>query len=357
MKISVIPAGELTPEHASLWAGIHRGNPALDSPYFRPEFVGQLASVRGDVAVAVMEDGGRVCGFLPFQRGRWGIGRPAGWPMSDFHGVVAGSETEWDADELVRAAGLAIWRFDHLPAAQAAFRGHAWSTSPSPYIDLSAGFDAYRKARRAAGSRTIPDLLQGIRAAERRLGPLRFELHTDDHRVFQTLLEWKSRQYRRTGYVNVIGLPWVARLLDRIRQQRGAAFSGVLSALYMGDALAAVHLGMRSYDVLHHWMPAYNVELARYAPGSICLLQLVRAAAAAGIRRIDLGKGLEAYKLQWMSGAVAVAEGAVECRPAWRAASRAWQCARRCTRIPVLGPGARLGARLTRPLRRWWAYQ
>jgi CelD/BcsL family acetyltransferase involved in cellulose biosynthesis len=357
MKITVLPGRELTGAHVSQWIEIQRADPALDSPYFRPEFTQAVAAVRGDVFVAVMEEGNRVCGFFPFERGRWGVGRPVGWPTSDFHGVVAASGSEWDAAELLRAARLPAWWFDHLPVAQAPFRGHCWRTSPARYMDLSQGFEAYQAARRAAGSKEIRDIAARSRRVQRQVGPLRFEWHSDESRVFQTLLEWKSLQYRRTGFTDVVRLPWVVDLLDHIRQQRGEGFCGVLSALYAGDALAAVHLGMRSHGVLHRWMPAYDAGLARHGPGAICLLEWVMAAAERGVRRIDMGDGPEPYKLQWTSGSVEVGQGAVECRPLWRAARRAWQCAQRCARTPLLGSPARLGARLTRHVRRRWLYQ
>jgi CelD/BcsL family acetyltransferase involved in cellulose biosynthesis len=357
MKISVLPGRELSGEHVSQWVEIQRANPALDSPYFCPEFTQAVAAVREDVFVAVMEEGGQVCGFFPFQRGRCGIGRPVGWPMSDFHGVVAGSQVEWDAEELLRAAGLPAWRFDHLPATQSPFRAYCWSTSPSRYMDLSGGFEAFRLARRAAGSKETRDVEARIRRVERQVGPVRFEWHSNEQRTFQALLDWKGQQYRRTGFTDIVAIAWVAGLLDRIRQHRSAAFSGILSALYVGDALVAVHLGMRSHGVMHRWMPAYDAELARHGPGAMCLLRQVMAAAEHGVRRIDMGTGPQEYKLQWMSGAIDVAEGAVECRPAWRAARRAWQCAKRCARIPVLGSPARLGARLTRHVRRRWLYR
>jgi CelD/BcsL family acetyltransferase involved in cellulose biosynthesis len=357
MKITVLPGGELSSEHVSQWVEIQRADPALDSPYFRPEFTQAVAAVRGDVFVAVMEEGNRVCGFFPFQRGRWGMGRPVGWPMSDLHGVVAARQAEWDAGELVRAAALPVWWFDHVPVAQSAFRAHCWSTKPSRYMDLSQGFEAYRAARRAAGSKEIPDIAARARRIERQVGPLRFQWQTDDPRVFTTLLEWKGRQYGRTGHTNVVAMAWVVDLLDRIRQDRGAGFCGVLSALYIGDALAAAHLGIRADGVMHRWMPAYDAQLARHGPGAVCLLEWVMAAAREGVRRVDMGSGAEPYKLQWTSGTFDVAEGAVECRPTWRAARRAWQCAQRCARMPVLGSPARLGARLTRHVRRRWLYR
>lgn len=353
MRITVVGAEQLTSDQLAVWSRIQRADPALASPCFRPELVEAVASVRPGVSVAVLEEEGQPCGFFAFQRGRWGIGRPVGHPLSDFHGVVARPDARWNVEDLVRASGLSAWHFDHLLACQPPFQAYHRAQAPSPFIDVSDGFEAYQIRRRQAGSREISRIAQSARTAERAVGPLRFVFHTDDHRVLQTLIRWKAEQYRRSRHTNIFALAWVVRLLELVRRWQSEAFSGVLSALYLGERLAAVHLGMRSYDVLHYWFPAYDPELSRHSPGRICLLEIVKAAASQGIRRIDLGKGSEPYKVNLMSGSTAVAEGTVSCSRLGRALDETWERARGMARLPVLGLPVRLAVRLSRPLRRW----
>jgi CelD/BcsL family acetyltransferase involved in cellulose biosynthesis len=343
MKVTVVPGSELTHEQAERWSEIHLTTPALASPYFAPEFVRVTAAVREDVKVAILENETGIVGFFPFQRGRSGVGRPVGGGMSDFHGVIVPEATSWDGPGLVRASGLSAWQFDHLLASQQPLRRFHWAEAPSPYMDISGGVEAYRQRRRQAGSREIEQIQYRARKAERRTGPLRFEFHTPDDLVFQSLLRWKAQQYRATGQPDITALPWVVRLLDRIRHERGERFSGLLSALYLGDRLAAVHLGMRSTTVLHYWIPAYDPELASASPGQLCIFELARAAAAQGVRRIDLGKGDEPYKTRLMSGSIPVAEGAVDLRPLAGAVGRRWfhlrkWASRSALRRPLLGP-------------------
>jgi hypothetical protein len=126
------------------------------------------------------------------------------------------------------------------------------------------------------------------------------------------------------------------------------AFSGVLSALYVGNRLAAVHLGMRSFGVLHFWFPAYDPELGKYSPGLVLLVEMARAAAALGIRRIDLGRGNERYKRSLMSGAIPLAEGAVDLRPAAALLQRGWLHMRESLRGSLLHLPARYVVRSIR---------
>ncbi|MGO8747988.1 MAG: GNAT family N-acetyltransferase [Thermoguttaceae bacterium] len=357
MKITVVPGRQLTSEHFALWSELQRANPALDSPYFRPEFTQAVAAVRRDVAVGILEEGSRIAGFFPFQRGRWGTGRPVGHPLSDFQGVIARPEAEWDVEELIRGCGLATWSFDHLRADQSPFSSWQRITEPSPYHDLSRGFETYLEEVRRHDPHEISKVLYQMRAAQRRIGPLRFEFPAADPAVFQKLVEWKTAQYRRTMVTNILGFPWVMALLERLICRQDEAFSGVLSALYIGDRLAAVELALRSYGVLHDWFPAYDPAMATFSPGLILTLELSRVAAAEGIRRIDRGKGMERHKKCFMTGATMMAEGLVTCGPLAGALERTRQSFRRLAKVPLLGSPARWAARLSRPLRRWAAFR
>ena len=68
MKVEVILATDLQPVHLAAWNDILRQQPALDSPFFTPEFVQAVASARRDVEVALLHDHDRLAGFFAFQR-------------------------------------------------------------------------------------------------------------------------------------------------------------------------------------------------------------------------------------------------------------------------------------------------
>src|SRR5687768_10603830 len=121
MKVSVINIKELDEALIKRWSQLQGADPALASPYFCPSFTQAVASVRNDVFVAVMENGGRIKCFFPFQQGRFGFGRPVGGALSDFQGVIAEAGTQWTAEALIRGSGLSVWDFDHLLASQAPF--------------------------------------------------------------------------------------------------------------------------------------------------------------------------------------------------------------------------------------------
>ncbi len=322
MNITVIGASQLDAGLQARWRELQAGNTALRSPYFAPEFTLAVAAVRDDVRIAILEQAGRIAGFFPHQA-RWGIGLPVGGGLSDHHGVVCASDTRWNWLQVLQGARLSSWRFDHLPREQAP-AGALSTPALSPVMDLSRGFAAYLTARRTCGIRRLGEIERKGRKLAREVGPLRFEAHTADRDVFETVLRLKSRQCRRTGVPDFFAQAWTRALAERIAATQQPHFSGCLSALYAGDTLVAAHLGMRSPGVWHWWFPVYEHTLAAYSPGGLLLLNVAQAAAAQGHAMLDLGKGEDAYKQSFADGSLPLAEGWVH-RPAL---STAWLAAR-----------------------------
>jgi len=312
MEVTVIRPDELTAHQVQEWDRIQRALPELASPYFRPEFTAAVAAVRKDVRLAVLREGERIVGFFPFQRNWLGIGKPVGGALSDYHGVIIEPGIELNVRSLLRACGLVVWDFNHLVASQKVFEPYQRAADESPYMDLSRGYEAYAAERREAGTREITEALRKRRKLEREVGPVRFEAEAADTRVLADLARWKSQQYIASGLVDVFSFGWTSRLLEVICRMRGPEFAGVLSALYAGDTLLAVHMGMRSRTVWHYWFPAYDQQFARYSTGLILLLEMAQHASSIGIRAIDLGKGDSRYKRSLMSGAVPLMEGSAQ---------------------------------------------
>lgn len=357
MKITVLAPDRLTPDHLAAWSRWQCANGGTDSPFFRPEYTCAVAAVRSDVAVAVLEEDGEPVGFFPFQRGRWGAGRPVGGKMTDFQGVVARPGLVWDAGELVRGCGLSAWDFDHLTVGQQPFCPHHYSTADSPYLDLSAGFAAYQAERNEAGSLLVKQTLRKARKLAREVGPLRLEFHSPDRHVLETLIRWKADQYERTRATNIFRFPWTRRLLEQVLHYSAETFAGVLSALYAGPQLVAAHLGLRSYGVMNWWFPTYDRNFGQYSPGLVLLMEFAQVAPSLGIRRIDLGKGEMDYKRRFMSGSMLVAEGSVAVHPVRRLWRWHWHRTRTWLRSSPLRSAARLAGRWTRPVRGWLAFR
>jgi CelD/BcsL family acetyltransferase involved in cellulose biosynthesis len=355
MKITTLPAVELTPDLIARWGCWQRADPTLASAFFRPEFTQAVASVRSDVEVAVLEEEGEVAGFFPFQRGRWGIARPVGGRLCDFHGLVAKPGLAWDAEELIRGCGLRGWEFDHVPTSQRGFLPYGYATAHSPFLDLTDGFELYRKQK--AGSDLVQRGLRLGRKLAREVGPLQLDVQSSDPQVFAKLLQWKSAQYRRTRVTDVFSFRWVVQLLERLVRQRHEPFAGWLLALRAGEQLAAVQLMLRSHEVVHDWFSAYNRSLAHYSPGVVLSVEFARIAQRLGICHVDMGRGMTQFKRGMMTGVTELAEGCVAFDRTTRISRLGWHRARAWVRSSALGIPARLVARWTRPVRGWLAFR
>jgi CelD/BcsL family acetyltransferase involved in cellulose biosynthesis len=312
MKINLIPAQHLSSDLVGIWTRLQQANPDLASPYFHPEFTRITASVRHDVQVALLELDGKIAGFFPFQREGESGGRPVGGPVSDYHGLICAQDFQFSPIELLEHCGLRTWDFDHLPTSQLSFAPFQWSVDVSPRIDLSHGYDAYVQERRTAGSEQIKKASNLKRRIEREVGPLRFVADSADAAAFATVLGWKSSQYRQSGQWDLFAPGWIRQLVDRIFATHTDDCSGVLSLLYAGERLVAGHFGMRSRQVWHYWFPSYDLEASKYSPGLILLLEMAEHAPAAGVRVIDLGKGMSLYKQRLANSWSPVASGRLE---------------------------------------------
>ncbi len=357
MHVIVRHFDELTAAQLDTWAQFQQAEAALESPYFRPEFTRCVASVRNDVRVAVLSQHGQPAGFFPFQLAARRVARPVAARLSDYQGVICRPGLAFDAAELIRRCGLSAWHFDHLIASQQPFQPFHRLTDLSPQLDLSGGWDAYCGSLRKSGADELRQTLRKARKLDRELGPLRFELHAADPGLLDLLVDWKSQQYRRTRVMDVFAFEWTVELLRAVVACQDESFAGLLSVLFCGDRPVAMHLGMRSFGVLHWWFPSYDWELARYSPGRVLLVQLIKTAAASGIRTIDLGRGVAPYKARAMSSAVRVAEGSVDLRPLARRLRHGWANTKDWIRSsPIYGP-TRVPARILYQVREWMAFR
>lgn len=314
---------DLTARDVAAWNEIRSANPLLASPYFCHEFTRLVAMVRNDVRVAILGGDSNPTGFFPFQVGPWRRGRPVGGPLSDHHGPIMAADTRFDAQELVANCGVAVWDFDHLSSSHEAFAPHATASAASPCMDLETGFADYCARVRATGSKQVNKVDAARRKLEREHGPLRFELEATEDRLLDRLMAIKSSQYRESGTADAFAHAWTRNLLRAAHATREEQFSGILSALYLGDEPIALHFGIRSTDVLHYWFPGYTAEYSRFSPGLILLLRIAEAVAERGIRRIDLGKGEALYKQRLMTSEIGLLEGTVETPSVLRTCRRA----------------------------------
>lgn len=317
----VIAASELDATLLDAWREIQSRNSIFSSPYFCPEFTQLTGEVRNDVRIVVIENDGHVAGFFPFQRSFLSMGKPVGGPLSDYHGVIAGPDAEWEIKPLMQAAGLSVWSFNHLVDGAGKFDSHISVRTTSPQIDLGAGYEHYVETRRKAGSDYIRKTEGLARKLEREFGQIQFTLHDPGRKTIDQLIRWKSAQYRDARLTDAFSVPWTGELLNRISQTQAAGFAGVCSVLRLGNRMIAIHSGMRSSNLLHYWFPAYDQTFAKFSPGIILLLRMAKSLENTGVRTIDLGHGSAQYKQRLMTHEVPINIGYVE-RPSLGATIR-----------------------------------
>jgi CelD/BcsL family acetyltransferase involved in cellulose biosynthesis len=346
MKINIISATQLSADHISAWSRLQQADPALANPFYRPEFTQAVAAERRGVDVAVLEKGGEPVGFLPFERSRWGAGQAVGASINQFQGAIVRRDLNWDPRSVVRAAGLRSWRFDHLLASQTAFARYQYITVDSPFLDLSQGFEHYRRSRGKSAAKFVSHVFQKDRKAGRDLGEVRLEVSPADRSALNRLIGWKIEQCRQRHLPCVYDLEWMVRVHERLLECSTNEFSGMLFNLYVADRPAAGFFCLRSGSLLQGSILGYDRELSPYAPGFVILMRVAQMVNSLGIMRIDMGKGDDSYKQNIASGCEQVMEGNVVARAALAPFYRGWMHVRdRLRTTPLRG--------LVRRVRRW----
>jgi CelD/BcsL family acetyltransferase involved in cellulose biosynthesis len=314
VDISVYHPGELTAADRAAWTAMQskahlHGSEELANPFLSPEFALAVGHCRRGVRIAVIREGGEPAAFFPFQRSAAGVGRAVGLGVSDAQGLVHRPGFTWDAKELLRACGLAVWEFDHLVAGQPPFQESATGAFASPVMDVDQGWDVYLRELRARSPKFTRTTLAKERKLERDTGPVRYVHDERDPAVLRTLMNWKSAQYRRTGRSDRFAHEWITRLVTRLFHTRSEPFAGILSVLYADGRPVAAHFGLRTERVLACWFPAYDPRYAKYSPGLVLHLRMAEAAAADGIAYLDLGRGRKEYKDSLRTRELQVYEG------------------------------------------------
>lgn len=323
---------DLTPGEWSAWREIRAAAPSLESPFFAPEWIRTMAADRPVCRVAVLRRGTEIVGFFPFESNSLGLGRPIGGRLSDYHGPLLRPDAGIDPLELIRRCGLVSYAFAHVPAGLTGFERFAERTLPSHCLDVTGGFDTYRQLRKSQGSNGSEDLRRAEKKIAGQLESYRYTWHTEDAAVFDTLLRWKRERYAATGFSDVLAHEWVRASLQRIAHTKTDDFSGVVSALWLGDELIAAHFCVRSGTVLHSWFPAFDSTCEKLSPGNALLKFMIDEAPRHGISRIDLGAGDEPYKTRLATGGVPLLAGHVDTDSALSAARDAVRGARRWLR-------------------------
>lgn len=346
-----VPFDALGDVELAAWHRLRAANPHLDSPYFHPGFAAAVhASGRPVHVVVGRDERGRIAALLPGHR-EGALLRPAGWPAADFQGPVLAPGTSFPPLKLL-GGGVRGFAFDHLLEPCPDFAPWVESRRASPYADTTGGLDGYLGRASRSGKDNMGQARRRAAKAERTYGTVRFAADIVDETALDRVIELKRAQYAATGAGDYFAEPDRRELLTRLLHTRDPGFAGVLSTLHAGDRLLAAHFGIRSGAVLHWWFPVYDPELATLSPGWMLLRELVAAAPAMGITRIDFGRGDDEYKRRAKTGETLVCQGMVTRSSTLRALRRARSSLVAAVRSSALGPGLRRVVRKVRTLNR-----
>jgi len=344
MHVDVCHPNELGAHEVDRWRALQSSDPAWANPFLSATFARTVGECRRDARVAVVSDGGRITGFLPFQRGVGGDGRAIGFGVSDLQAFVHEPDADWCPTDLLRGCGLHIWEYDHLVVG-ADDQVHR-RVAPASVMDVRAGYEAYLAEGGRKDRRSVRSALQKRRKLAREVGDVELELTSPTSSDLALLMGWKSAQYRRTGRRDRFARPWIRELVERLAVTAEPDCSGLLSVLRAGGTTVAAHFGVRAGANLSMWFPAYDLMVGRYSPGLLLFLGVAEAGAGDGIGLLDLGKGDEDYKQSLRSWTYPVAEGVLHRRSPLAAVHLARRAPSRVAHDVVLrSPSLRRSAR------------
>lgn len=349
MHVKSVSIRDLSDAQLQQWRAWACQDDQLVSPYLLPDFAIAVDKVRADVRVALIEDEAGPAGYFAYHAPHRLAVRPVGAPMSDYQGVVARPGVAICPKDFLSRLGAGFMAYENWWNGSACPAGETRERDGSAVVDLSDGPEAYFADRKAAHKSQFKKMERRRRNAERDFGPLRLTTGDPDGQLFETLTRWKSSQYGATGKLDVFAIDWARQLLKNLNASDNPDFGGEVFALWFGDELAAVEIGLRAGDVYHSWFPAYDDRFAKVSPGLLLLHEIFHAAPELGLSRVDLGKGGTHYKTYYASYEVPLDSGRIIAASFAALGLRTWDLAEACASVL---PG-KLSQLPVRARRRW----
>jgi len=280
---------ELSPADIAAWRRLAAARPEFASPLLDPDFAIAVGRIRTDARVAIWREGRRAVAFLAFHQRPFGLARPIGAPMSDYHALIA--EDGFDGHAALTEAGLGTFKFWGLLDPMGMFAEDVALTRPAYVIELDSDAETYLEALRAASPKRFKNYRRLDSKLAREVGPLRMVANDLDPAAFDQLITWKREQLARTGAADFLAPDWTRRLMNDLFVQRTGRLQGLMINLYVGDKLAAGHFGVRAGSVYHPWIAATDPALGAWSPGQIFMLRTIAAMPQLGLTTYDLGPG------------------------------------------------------------------
>lgn len=298
LAFSAKPITRLEPAERAAWAALVDQYPHNGYAFMSPAYAEAVAAIDASAVVLIAYSAGQAVAFMPLQRrpdmaGRLGAYEPVGGVMTDYFGLVAAPDFQFDVVSALAESRLPLVAFTHLEAGQLqhGLPGEAPRTGLQTHIEEPVA--EFWSRLRQADKKFVSDTERRERKLIKDHGELAFELGSPvPQSDLEALISLKCAQYERTSKQQA---PLFEQrnvdLLFRLLDARDPQCTGILSTLKIDGRLVAAHFGLRCHATLHYWFPVYDPAFSAYAPGRILFRHVLEAVAQQGVRIIDRGEG------------------------------------------------------------------
>lgn len=238
--------------------------------------------------------------------------RPAGGDVADYEELPidgSGAGTLAATVELMRSARADALRLAHVPEGSATL---AWARGAGVGAGVATARRGESYVAALAGDwetqrgRLRPKLVSDTARCERRLaesaGELRVERVATPAAIGETV-DFIARHHRARhnalGRYSMFERAPVRDFYRRVGERSAGDPRLHVTRLLAGARVVAAHLGFATDERLLYYLPTFDADYARYAPGRVLALWLMRDSIERGRRFFDLGNGDEPYKREF----------------------------------------------------------
>ena len=312
VKVTVVRPDELDASEEKLWREFQNLSPMTAHPCLSLAYARAVCRADESGRVAVVEDSGQICAFIPYSKGDDGIAATLGGGQTALDGLVSSSD-RIDLRAVVRGAGLRGWRFSRAPVEQRALDPYRYQGSFHAeliyFSDLRNGYDGYMQGLPKGGRNEIASAARRRRALEREVREVSFEWDNNDPSHLPLLLSWKSDQFE--GMRKWLLSPFNRALVQELADSDSEDYSCLTSVLYADAKPISISLNLRRGHILSQWISAFDPEYSRFSPGTLNMLAMFAEASVRGVEIADFGYGDDRYKQRFGSGVHTVIGGGV----------------------------------------------